>query len=573
MRNTTKAQAELEVIVAAIHSIAKGDLNAPLGAVQDPEWQPLVAALREMSENLKLEFQGLLSQNASLRNLVESIPLPLIKWSTRGELLFANRAALSLWGASDREEFLSRRRALDVFARPEELKRLMQEAAETGSISEYEITIKNRNGELRLVSATAAPLREEDKSVTGFVAALREISDQREMEAQLVQMEKLESIRQFAASLAHDFNNILCGILPNLEMLHRHMTQKSKDATATEKELGLLESIDKATQVGVTLSKQLMSFSRKSQSNLAVVNLNSVLRDSLQHLQESLGAGIEIESDLAEDLENIEADKGQLEEVMIHLGKNAQQSMKGTGVLRVSTRNIRLEAGPGARARNLPPGSYVELTVSDSGRGLTPDQLPHVFDPFFDVDGQGQGKGLALSLVYGVVKNHQGCIEVESQPNAGTTFHIFLPVTRKAQVVDTPATPTPRKRMERILVVDDESLVREATTRLLIELGYEVIGVQDGDEALMRFSQGEEYDLVLLDMQMPRLDGQETLSRLRELNPAIRVILTSGHCPPENSSELFERYRCGFLQKPYRLGDISKAVRSALDSRNEERAR
>lgn len=553
-------------MTAVVQAIARGNLNPSLEELPGGEWQPLVAALRELTENLKAEFQKAFSQSAALRNLFESIPVAMLKWSTRGELLLANRSALSLWGYADRDELLKQCRVQDLFAQPEELKRLMRDAAEIGSITEFELTIQTKGGESRLVSSTAAPLRDEDKAVSSFVSAFREISGQRAMEAQLVQMEKLESISSFASGLAHDFNNILCGIVPNLELLRPQMADKTSGSRSMEKELQMLDSIEKATQMGMTLSKQLMSFSRKSQAHMTVLNLNTVVKDSLQHLRESLGAGIQIEAQLAEDLWNIEADRGQLEEILIHLGKNAQQAMKGDGTLQVTTRNANLDLKTCPRIHGLSPGPYVELRVSDSGSGISPEHLHRIFDPFFDPGGKGQGMGLALSLVFGMVKNHQGSIDVESQANRGSTFRIYFPQTRKFQVLDVPAQPTVSRKKERILVVDDESLVREAISRLLLELGYGVTAIQDGDEALTRFSQGEQYDLVILDMQMPRLDGQETLTRLRDIDPALKVILTSGHCPPENAGDLLERNRCGFLQKPFRLADISKAVRSMLDS-------
>lgn len=564
MKNSTTVNSEIEMLTSAIQEIANGNLNLTLEDQPDPRLQPMVRALREMTERLKREFQNAQSIGASLRNLVETIPVAVLKWSGRGDILLVNRSALALWGFSDRGELVSRRRIQDLFVRAEDLRHLMHSAAENGAISDFELTLQRRDGEQRLVSCTAAVLRDEYDKVNGFAATFREIADQREMETHLIQMEKLESIGEFAAGLAHDLNNILCGILPIVEILRRRMTQNTQASDSKEKELNLLDSIDKSAQCGVTLAKQLMSFSRKSQSNITVTNLNTVVMECLHQLKQSL-TDIKIETDLASDLWNVEADRGQVEEILIHLGKNAQRAMKGNGVLRVSTQNCTLPADFCVRFRGVEPGSYVQMTVSDTGCGIPSENLHRTFDPFFDVYGMGQGMGLALSMVYGMVKNHNGCIDVESEVNHGTTFRIYLPQTKKAQVFDTPSRPSTSRLSERILVVDDETLVREATAELLSELGYEVSAVQDGDEALMRINQREQYDLVILDMQMPRLDGQETLSRLREASPYLKVILTSGHCPSENVQDLLQRYRCVFLQKPYRLADISKVVRNTLN--------
>jgi two-component system cell cycle sensor histidine kinase/response regulator CckA len=559
---------DLEALTAAIQQIATGSLNVSLDHLKDPEFQPLVSAVRQMTANLTGEFQKALSLGASLRSFVESVPLGLMKWSNRGEILFANQFMLRLLGCQDLHELNSGSHIQDFFSPPAHLKRLMQDAVENGPVSEFELTLRRQGGEQHLVSSAVAVVRSEDDGIAGFVGAFRDISGQHEMEVQLIQIEKLETISSFATGLAHDLNNILCGILPNVEMLRLHLTQNPLESNEKEKGLRLIDSIDRSAQCGVTLARQLMSFSRKSPSNMSVVNLNEVLANSADMLRQSLGSGIRVETDLAPGVWNIEADLNQLEEILIHLAKNAQEAMKGVGVLRLATHNVSLEASSSLHCRGLKPGEYVQLAVSDLGRGIAPDHLHRIFDPFFDGGGMDREMGLALSMVFGLVKNHHGYIDVESKLNIGTTFRIHFPRTIKEPVFEKPSETVSSHRPERILVVDDETLVREATIELLSELGYEVDAVQDGDEALNRINQREEYDLVILDIQMPRLSGHDTLTRMREIKPHLKVLLTSGHCPSENVQDLLQRYQCGFLQKPYRLADISKMVRSALDGSN-----
>ncbi|MBZ5537997.1 MAG: response regulator [Acidobacteriia bacterium] len=556
---------ELEALTTVIQEIAEGCLSVSFDGLKDPELQPLVAAVRQMTANFTDELKKAHSLGAALRNVVESVPIGLLKWSNQGEILFANRSVILLWGCEDLTELKSGGHIQALFSQPAQLKRLMQDAAENGPVSDFELTIRRRNGEQRLLSSTVAVVRDEEDEITGFVGAFRDVSGQREMEVHLIQIEKLETISSFATGLAHDLNNILCGILPNAEMLRLSLTQNPSGSSEKEKGLHLLDSIDRSAQCGVTLARQLMSFSRKTPAHLTVVNLNQVIGDSLDSLRQSLGSGIRMETDLAQGLWNIEADHNQLEEILFHLGRNAQQAMKGVGVFRVMTQNISHEASSINRYRGLKPGEYVQLAVSDLGRGIAPHNLHRIFDPFFDGGGMNQEMGLALSLVFGMVKEHHGHIDVESQLNVGTTFKIHFPRTLKEPMLEATPEATPAHRPERILVVDDEALVREATVELLSELGYEVVAVPDGDEALNRITQKEEYDLVLLDIQMPRLNGHETLTRLREVKPHLKVLLTSGHSPSENVEDLLQRYQCGFLQKPYRLADISRMVRSALD--------
>jgi PAS domain S-box-containing protein len=556
---------ELEALTAVIQEIAGGSLEVSLEGLKDPELQPLVAAVRQMMANITDELRKAHSLGAALRNLVESVPMGLMKWSNRGEILFANQTVLRLWGYEDLTELMSGGNIQALFTQPPQLKRLMQDAAENGPVSDFELTIRHRDGEQRLLSSTVAVVRDEEDEITGFVGAFRDVSGRREMEQQLIQIEKLETVSSFATGLAHDLNNILCGILPNVEMLRLYLTQIPPGSSEKEKGLRLLESIDRSAQCGVTMARQLMSFSRRTPAHMTVVNLNRVIVDSLDSLRQSLGSGIRVETDLAPGLWNIEADHNQLEEILIHLGKNAQQSMKGVGLLRVTTQNVSLEASSRSQNRGLEPGEYVQLAVSDLGRGIAPDNIHRIFDPFFDGGGVNQEMGLALSMVFGLVKVHHGHINVESQLNVGTTFKIHFPRTRNEPMLEAVPEATRAHLPERILVVDDETLVREATVELLSELGYEVVAVPDGDEALNRITQQENYDLILLDIQMPRLNGHETLTRLRELNPHLKVLLTSGHSPSENVQDLLQRYQCGFLQKPYRLADISRMVRSALD--------
>jgi PAS domain S-box-containing protein len=556
---------DLEALTAAIHQIARGSLNVSLDHLRDPELQPVISAVRQMSENLTGEFQKALSLGTFLRNLVESVPLGLMNWSNRGEILFGNQSMIRLLGRTDLNELKSGHHIQDFFGPPAQLKRLMQDAAENGSVSEFELTLQRRGGEQRLVRSAVAVVRGEDDGIAGFAGAFRDISGQHEIEVQLIQLEKLQTVSSFATGVAHDLNNILCGILPNVEMLRLHLTQDAAESMEGGKGLRLIDSIDRSAQCGVTLARQLMSFSRKSPSNRAVVNLNHVIVDSADLLQQSVGSGIRVETDLTPDVWNIEADRIQLEEILIHLGKNAQQAMKGVGVLRVTTRNVSLSASSSLQGRGLQPGEYVQLAVRDLGRGIAPDHLHRIFDPFFDEGGMKGELDLALSMVFSLVKNHQGFIDVESEINIGTTFRIHFPRTRKEPVLETFREVTSDHPPERILVVEDDAMVREATVELLSELGYDVVAVQDGDEALNRFNQKEDYDLVILDIQMPRLGGHETLMRLREIKPRLKVLLTSGHCPSENIQDFLNQYQCRFLQKPYRLADISKMVRSALD--------
>ncbi|MDD5544876.1 MAG: response regulator [Acidobacteriia bacterium] len=565
MNSTVLKYPDLEKLVSVLNEVSRGNLDVAVQDAGDEELQPLVRALRGMVENLRREIRSNGSQGAAFRNFVESLPVPLVKWSPRGEAVIANQAAVALWGYSDREEFCRAAHIQDLFIRSEEVKRLMRGLAENGVVSDLEITIRRSNGEPRLVSISAATLRDESHAASGFAAMLFDISGQRQMEANLIQMEKLEAIGNFASGLAHDLNNILCSLLPNVEMLRRRFSEKVLPGTEFEKGMRQLESLEKSAQCAVTLAKELMSFSRKSQSNLAVFNLNTVVLESLHQLKQSLDAGIRVETDLAADLWNIEADQSQIEEILIHLGKNAQQAMKGNGSLRVSTSNLTRDAKSGTRSSGKPPGDYVLLTVRDTGGGIPEEYQHRIFDPFFSFDGAEQSRGLSLSMVYSMVQNNRGCIEVESAPNEGTAFKILLPRTTK-ESCRIPIEQTDRSdhRLSRILVVDDEDLVREATSSLLWELGYEVYGAHDGDEALLRVSQNEQFDLVLLDIQMPRMDGHETLARLRGVSPNLKVILTSGHCPPENVQEILQRYNCTFLQKPYRMADISQAVQKVL---------
>lgn len=556
----------LEALTTAIQEISKGKLDVSLSAVTHPDLQKAAAAIEEMTKNLQAQFQIAISSGASYRNLVESIPVALMKWSARGNLQLVNSPATHLWGYTDVAEMESSTSIYDLFERRDEFKHLLQQAAENETLRDFELTLRRKDGASRLVSGTVAALKDEHGVLYGFAGAFRDINDQRQAEAELVQMEKLESIASFAAGIAQDFNNILCGILPNIEMLKRRMPQNLPPANEVGDPLRFVNSIDKSAQRALTLAKQLVSFSRHRIDHSTVVNVNHILLEELHRLKQSLGSDIKIETDLEADLWSIEADSAQLEEMLIHLAKNAQQSMRGTGVFRVETKNIQVDCCTSVRYRGLQTGTYVQVTVIDSGSGFDTGKLHRIFDPFFSLDELGTSTGLGLSMVLRIVKDHNGHITVDSEPGKGATFNIFFPRTTKEETVSTsPVEQIQRRRAERILVVDDEEIVRDATASLLTELGYEVDSVQDGDEALMRFHRKQSYHAVILDMQMPRLDGGETLIRLRELDPSVKVIITSGFSPQEKIQDLLQTKHCSFLQKPYRLNDIAKVVRSTLD--------
>jgi nitrogen-specific signal transduction histidine kinase/CheY-like chemotaxis protein len=389
-------------------------------------------------------------------------------------------------------------------------------------------------------------------------------AERKRLEAQLRHAQKLEAIGQLAGGVAHDFNNVLTVIqlqaaaLLSSEGLSEKVTESARQiAFAAERAAGL--------------TRQLLAFSRKQLTQMVDLDLNELVANLIKMLQRLLGEDVQLEVSFSPAHPSIHADAGMIEQVLLNLAVNARDAMPRGGRLRIQTETLSLDEAGAQANPEARPGEFVCLSVSDTGQGIAPEHLPRLFEPFFSTKGVGEGSGLGLATVYGVVKQHQGWITVESRLEQGTTFRVFLPrllgqvPVSEASPVCCP--PSPRGK-EAILLVEDEELVRQVARTILEGLGYRVFEAESGVAALEVWRERRsEIALLLTDMVMPEgLTGRDLAEKLWAEAPNLPVILTSGYSPQIAGQQRGLGEGVPFLQKPYSPEKLATVVRDALDA-------
>jgi len=437
--------------------------------------------------------------------------------------------------------------------------RTVLESGETVTIARGTI-LETRSGQELLVADSGAPIRSGDGRTRGVVIVFRDVTEQMRVEQQLQQAQEMESVGQLAGGIAHDFNNMLTGIMGYAEMLETELRDRPDLADSATRVL-------KAAERASDLTRKLLDFSRKGKLLSTLIDLREVVTDSVSLLERTLGQGVTLEVDLSDEPISIVGDPTQLQQVVMNLCINARDAMPEGGVIRLTTEHVDLDAAHCERSSfELQPGPHARLTVTDNGTGIAPEVCDRIFEPFFTTKGRGHGTGLGLAASYGAIKDHGGAITVASHVGLGSTFTIDLPRQGSPPVVavaDIPieADDTP---LGHILLVDDDETVRIMTRDMLTSAGYLVTTAVDGVECIEVYSsRPAEFDLVLLDLVMPRLGGRHAFHGLRRLDPQVRVILASGFAEKSAVADLLSDGLCGFLNKPFRRGQLLDMVAAA----------
>ncbi|MBI3193881.1 MAG: response regulator, partial [Ignavibacteriae bacterium] len=415
------------------------------------------------------------------------------------------------------------------------------------------------------VEYTSTPIRE-GETIVGVVVVFTDITARKNMENQLRQAQKMESIGTLAGGIAHDFNNILGIIMGHASLLERN----PGDAEQIVKRL---QAINKASQRGASLVKQLLTFARKTEARFEPVQLNDTVLEVRKLLSETLPKAITITTKTDATLPHIHADSSQLHQVLVNLCVNARDAMPTGGTLEIVTEVV---AGETLRQR-IPKATvmaYIHLSVSDTGIGMDKETQTRIFEPFFTTKEIGKGTGLGLASVYGIVENHHGFIRVESEVGKGTTFHLYFPSYHAEPIMMEPKpqiVPVFMQGTETILVAEDEELLRTLLEQLLSGQGFTVLSAQDGAEALSLYARHQKnISLVISDVGMPKLSGIELITALKAINPEVKVIISSGYLDTKLSEDIQRVGAKDSIMKPYSISEILMKVRQALDKLQDE---
>jgi CheY-like chemotaxis protein/nitrogen-specific signal transduction histidine kinase len=413
--------------------------------------------------------------------------------------------------------------------------------------------------ENKALTITMDPVVDDEKQFTGAVCTVADVTERKNFDQQLRHTAKLESIGVLAGGIAHDFNNLLTGILGNSSLLMETLPPGAP-------EMELADEILKASESAADLTRQILAYSGKGRFVVKSVDLSAVALDTRAFVRRFIPGKVELVYQVASDLPAIQADQGQMQQLTMNLIINAAESFGegGRGKVTVATGTEYLDDNFFRPGESPAPGDYVTLTVSDTGSGMDEETQGRIFDPFFTT--KFAGRGLGLSAVHGILRGHSGYLRLRSQPGSGTTFRLYFPADKSSQKKTPVSQPVPAGRMSGIvLVVDDESTVRNFAKIALEKRGYTVLMAESGEEGVALLSQpGNKVDLVLLDLTMPIMSGEEVFDQVRRIDRAVPVILSSGFSHATAAERFQGKNISGFLGKPYTGSQLGDAVQSAM---------
>jgi PAS domain S-box-containing protein len=421
----------------------------------------------------------------------------------------------------------------------------------------------------RVFQSRLVPRFSDDGAVTGILGVSLDVTQEAELQAQLLQAQKLEAVGRLAGGVAHDFNNLLTAIQGYAELLAERLRKPlPEDPEALVEIRQDLEEIRRAAERASSLTAQLLAFSRKQVLEKTVLDLNHQVGQVDRMLRRLIGEDIVLSTELAPDLQHVEADPSQLEQVIVNLAVNARDAMPSGGRLTLSTRNANISEPVSGEHGEIPPGSYIVLSVADSGSGIPPEDRPHIFEPFFTTKAQGKGTGLGLPTVFGIVTQSGGHVVVDSEVGRGTTFELWLPATTEAVPEGAVRTfPNAALGEETVLLAEDDDAVRGFVSQVLTRSGYRVLEAADArSAAALSREWNDPIHLLITDVVMPEMGGRDLARLLEEERPGLPALFISGYAGEVGAWEGFPRPGQGFLPKPFSPGALTQKVRRMLDS-------
>ena len=534
-----------------------------LSAIRDiSERKRIAEELRRANEELHRRTAEQLGEYRSrLASIIDSSEDAIIGKNLDGTIASWNKGAERIYGYTPEEVVGKHISLLAPTDRPDEIPEILQKTARGESVEHYESVRVTKDGRHLDVSISVSPLRDAKGDIVGASAIARDITAQKRAEGQLQQSQKMEAIGRLAGGVAHDFNNILGIINACTEFLRDRIDPNAESSV-------YVENIKKATERGSSLTHQLLTFSRTPAIQPCILDLNERLKDISKLLRPLMGDDVEVLVVSKSPSAVVEADPGQLDQVLVNLAVNARDAMPRGGKFILETRAMKFDEAFAEQHQAMAAGRYVLLAISDTGNGMDEATVSRVFEPFFTTKEVGKGTGLGLATVYGIVKQSAGHILVYSEPGYGTTFKIYLPsadhkigLGSKTEV----ETVAPKRQGTTILLVEDDEIMRSLTRQLLQEHGYTVVEADDGKSALEWVqSHPGPIDLLLTDVVMRRMSGPELVERLNASHPNLKVVYMSGYTGELIAEREVLRRGITLLEKPFTRTALLNTIHTTL---------
>jgi PAS domain S-box-containing protein len=538
-------------------------LESTSSVIHNTEGEPekLVIVNRDITERNKSE-EALQRSEAGFRSVVEEAPYGIYRASTSGKFLLVNPGLQKMLGYESQEELLTKDLGADIFRQPGEFERMTGILASSQEVQDVESEWKRRDGTPITVRCSGRYRRNPENDSDSYLEMFAEdVTERRVLERQLRAAQKMEAIGRLSGGIAHDFNNLLGVIIGYSRVLKKGLGENNP---LSEHAL----EIEKAGKQAASLTKQLLAFSRQQVLTPAVLNLNTLVSDMEKMLPRLMGEDVELVLEMDPDLGSVKADRSQIEQIIMNLTINARDAMPSGGKVKIKTANVRLDLAytrnhPGSRV-----GHYIMLEVTDTGIGMDPETMAHIFEPFFTTKELGKGTGLGLATVYGVVKQSDGYIGVESTLGRGTTFQIYLPPYAGQPVAEEPKAEAGEKLCgtETVLLVEDAEPLRKLAKRFLEGCGFRVLSAENGNQAVeVAASHNGKFDLLLTDVVMPGMNGRVLSEQLQRRQPGLKVLYMSGYTDSFIAGHGVLEQGTHLLHKPFTEEVLIRKVREVLD--------
>lgn len=517
----------------------------------------------EMKQTVAERNEELAASEERFRTLFEESTLGLYRADLNGKLQLANPALLKILGCASLAQLQAEPGWLQKLDHECDRSALFRQLSQTKGSHSRDAVWHQPDGTRIFVRESFKVVTDASGQVLYVDGIVEDVTERRQLEERYFQAQKVQAIGQLAGGVAHDFNNIMTAILCSSEGL-------LLDSQLTEEDRQIVAGIKQSSLRAASLTQQLLAFSRKQTLQPVILSLNDVVLDLDKLLRRLLGENIEIRTSLAPRLTRVKADPGQIQQVLMNLVVNARDAMPTGGKLSLETRDIDIDASFVRLHPELTPGRYVQLSVSDTGKGMTAEVKARLFEPFFTTKGVGEGSGLGLATCHGIVKQSGGYIAVYSELGLGTTVKVYLPGSIEAGTVTAPPKNASvlQGGTETILLVEDEPMVRNLSRKALLSLGYQVLEAANGAEAmrLWRELKEEQVDLIISDVIMPQVGGVDLARWLRVQDPAALVLFTSGYTFDALENTELQTGQNRFLHKPYTIPQLAGKVRELLDA-------